>query len=129
MPSSKNKTVEGRKHAILTWLSLFASTGTLVCCALPALLVSLGMGAALAGFVSNFPQLIWLSENKPAVFGVSGALILTSAAIQFGLRNQPCPIDPELRKACLSGRRFSWYILGASAAVFVTGSYFAFFAA
>jgi len=25
--------------------------GTLICCALPALLVTLGMGAALAGFV------------------------------------------------------------------------------
>ena len=31
------------------WLSLLASGGTLVCCALPALLVSLGLGAALAG--------------------------------------------------------------------------------
>jgi hypothetical protein len=33
------------------WLSLAASGGTLVCCALPALLVSLGLGAALAGLV------------------------------------------------------------------------------
>ena len=30
------------------FLSLFTSTGTLVCCALPALLVSIGAGAVMA---------------------------------------------------------------------------------
>lgn len=35
-------------------LSLFASSSTLVCCALPALLVALGAGAALSSLVLAF---------------------------------------------------------------------------
>jgi hypothetical protein len=33
------------KEGGVTWLTLFASTGILVCCALPIMLVTLGMGA------------------------------------------------------------------------------------
>ena len=40
--------------------SLLASSATLVCCVLPAVLVSLGAGAVLVGLVSAFPQLVWL---------------------------------------------------------------------
>lgn len=112
----------------ISWLGLFSSTGTLICCALPALLVSLGLGAALAGLVTAVPQLIWLSENKTLVFGLSGALILASGILQYALRNAPCPIDPKLRQACLSGRAFSRRILLVSGAIYGVGAYFAFFA-
>ena len=40
--------------------ALLASSGTLVCCVLPAVMVSLGAGATLAGLVTAVPQLIWL---------------------------------------------------------------------
>jgi hypothetical protein len=59
-------------------ISLFTSAATLVCCALPALMVSLGMGAVLAGLVSDFPQLVWLSKHKIEVFGLAAVLLLTS---------------------------------------------------
>ena len=75
-------------------MGLFTSFGTLLCCALPALLVTLGMGAALAGLVSNVPFLITLSEHKLWVFGVSGVLIILSGIIQWAQRNAPCPADP-----------------------------------
>lgn len=39
-------------------LSLLASGSTLVCCALPALLVALGAGATLVTLTSRLPQLI-----------------------------------------------------------------------
>ena len=37
-------------------LSLLTSGGTLVCCALPALLVALGAGATLASLVAAVPH-------------------------------------------------------------------------
>ena len=81
-------------NRLSSYLSLFASTGTLVCCALPSLLVALGMGATMAGLVSAVPQLIWLSQYKAYVFAISGVLILGSAILQYNARNAPCPIDP-----------------------------------
>ena len=51
--------------------ALLASSTTLVCCVLPAVMVSLGAGAVLVGLITAFPQLIWLSEHKAAVFGIA----------------------------------------------------------
>ncbi len=36
------------RQRCVTWLTLFASTGTLICCALPILFVTLGLGATVA---------------------------------------------------------------------------------
>lgn len=47
----------------LSVLSLFASLGTLVCCALPSLFVLLGLGATLASLLSSAPWLV--RENCP----------------------------------------------------------------
>ena len=49
-------------------LSLFASTSTLLCCALPALLVTIGAGAVMAGLATNVPGYIWLTERKVPLF-------------------------------------------------------------
>jgi len=35
-------------HGALSWLALFGSSGTLICCALPIILVTLGAGATIA---------------------------------------------------------------------------------
>lgn len=107
-------------------LSLFASSSTLVCCALPALLVALGAGAALSSLVSLFPQLVWLSEHKLALFGFAGLMLLSSAALQWRNRQATCPADPALRSACLRARRISWRVLCLSVGVYVLGGWFAF---
>ena len=57
-------------------LSLFASSSTLICCAMPALLVSLGAGATLASLVAIFPKIVWISEHKEVTFLSSAALML-----------------------------------------------------
>jgi len=118
----------GWRDSLGPTLALFGGAGTLVCCALPALLVSLGMGAAVAGLVTAVPQITWLSDHKPWVFGVSGALILGSAAMQWRARNAPCPADPRQAAACLRLRRVSWAILGFAAAAWSLGFFFAFLA-
>lgn len=62
----------------ITWLTLFASAGTLVCCALPIILVTLGLGATVAALTSSFPILIKLSQHKEWVFAFSGAMLMLS---------------------------------------------------
>ena len=39
--------------ALVGYLGLFSSFGTLVCCAIPSALVLLGFGASLAGFLTK----------------------------------------------------------------------------
>ncbi len=116
------------KDTLLPVLSLFASAGTLVCCALPALLVTLGMGAALAGFVGGFPQIVWLSEYKGLVFGFAALMLSAAGFMQYRARNLPCPADPAQAKACMRLRRVSWWIYGFSVLCFATGFFFAFIA-
>lgn len=53
------------RNASLAAGALLASSAPLLCCVLPAFLVAVGAGAALAGLVTALPQLIWLSEHKP----------------------------------------------------------------
>ena len=110
------------------WLSLAASGGTVLCCALPALLVSLGLGAALAGLVSAAPALVWVSEYKGPVFAVAAGLLAAAGVLQRRLRTAPCPIDPVLRQACLRTRRWSRWVWLLAVVLFCLGALFAFVA-
>jgi len=107
--------------------SLLASTATLVCCVLPAVLVSLGAGAVLVGLVSAFPQLVWLSEHKFGVFAVAGMLLAASGVLVWRGRRLPCPVDPVAARSCLRLRRISAVLYGVSLVSFVAGALFAFF--
>lgn len=114
-------------NRIANFLTLFTSMSTLVCCALPALLVSLGLGAVMAGLASNVPGLIWISEHKGGVFALAGATLLVNGIWLWSQRNAPCPVNPKLREACLSGRKMSRITYFVSVAMFSTGAFFAFF--
>ena len=116
------------KDTFLPTLSLFTSAGTLICCALPALLVSLGMGAALAGLVSHVPQLVWLSEYKVWVFSIAGVLLAFASYMQYRQRFAPCPADPAQAKACARLRKISLVITIFSIIVYLIGFFFAFIA-
>ena len=106
--------------------SLFASSGTLVCCALPALLVSLGAGAVMSSLVSAVPQLVFLSEHKEALVISAGLMLAASSVLHWRNRYAPCPVDLTLRQACLRTRKFSVRMLGASVALYAIGGWFAF---
>ncbi|MBS0583985.1 MAG: hypothetical protein JSS42_12875 [Proteobacteria bacterium] len=115
-----------RRSAGVAVAALVASSGTLVCCVLPALMVALGAGAALAGLVSAVPQLIWLSEHKAWVFGIAAAMIgLAGIAIRRA-RRLPCPADPALARACKRLRGVSAVLYSLALAVFFVGVAFAF---
>jgi hypothetical protein len=106
--------------------TLLASTATLVCCVLPAVLVSVGAGAVLVGLVSSFPQLVWLSEHKLAVFAIAGALLAVSGLMIWRTRRLPCPADPAAARACTRLRKLSAGLYVFSLASFVAGATFAF---
>ena len=108
------------------FLSLFGSLSTLLCCALPALFVALGLGGALAGLLDTVPQLVWVSHHKPGVFITAGVLLAIGGYAQWRARYEPCPSDPALAQACHSARRISAWIYGISVVLFAVGSYFAF---
>lgn len=108
-----NAQVPLRRNLGIAFLTLLASSGTLVCCVLPAMMVALGAGAALAGLVTAVPQLIWLSEHKPAVFGLAFIMLGTSGALLWRARRLPCPSDPMLASACNRLRHASvvlWWV-------------------
>jgi hypothetical protein len=106
--------------------ALLASSATLLCCALPAALVAVGAGAALAGLVTAVPQLIWLSEHKPLVFGVASCLLVISGIALLRARRAPCATDPALARSCVRLRRFSVTVYALALVSFSLGVVFAF---
>ena len=94
-----------------SWVLLFTTSGTLLCCALPITLVSIGLGAVVASMASNLPWLITLSLYKGWMFSISGLLIAFSAWAVYR-PGRACPSDPDLAAACERAdtwnRRFIW---------------------
>lgn len=107
-------------------LALFTSMGTLVCCALPALFVSLGAGATLVGIIAAVPQLIFLSEHKAAVFAIAALMLSAAAVLRYRGRNAPCPVDPALAARCQNMRRMSGVVLYVAMGLYTVGFFFAF---
>jgi hypothetical protein len=115
-----------KRSAGLAFAALLASSATLVCCVLPALMVAVGAGAALAALVSVVPQLIWLSEHKAWVFGIAAALLAIAGVAIWRARRAPCPADPQLARACVRLRRFSAALYVFALLAFCLGFAFAF---
>jgi hypothetical protein len=115
-----------RRNLGLSFLTLVASSGTLVCCVLPAVMVSLGAGAALAGLVTAVPQLVWLSGHKAGVFGLASVLLIASGIALWHARSLPCPADARLAASCARLRRWSAGLWIAAALAVSVGALFAF---
>jgi hypothetical protein len=111
---------------LLEILTVLSSFTTLLCCALPALLVSLGAGAVLASLVTAVPQLVWISEHKTPLFAFAGLMLVLSGISTYRNRNAPCPTDLVQAKSCLRLRRLSSRIFYLSSIIYVIGFFFAF---
>ncbi len=118
------------RSGALSYLSLFTSVGTLLCCALPSLLVLFGLGATVASVLSEAPWLVAMSHHKHWVFIVAGLLIASnfvyiySIAPKLQARSGACgPNDPA---ACQTASRFSRIILWCSAVLYLTGCFTAY---
>ena len=126
--SSVVKTAGLKNSKLANILSLFTSGSTLICCALPATLVAIGSAATLTSLISNFPQLIWISEHKGLVFGMAGAMLAIAGYLQWQARNAPCPVDPILAIACTKTRKNALRVYWLSVGIFAVGVFFAFVA-
>lgn len=109
----------------LTWLTLLTTSSTFICCALPILFVSLGMGTAVASLTSSFPQLIWLSEHKNWLFFLSAMLLFFSSWLVYS-SGRTCPSDPRLASICQKAQLLNRRILFGSIAIWGIGFFTAF---
>ena len=81
------------RERILSFLTLFTSSGTLLCCALPALIAAVAGGASVTSFLSVFPWLVPLSRHKIWIFVSAAIFIVISAFLQWKVRKNAC--DPN----------------------------------
>lgn len=109
----------------LTWLALVTSAGTLVCCALPILLVSLGFGMAIASLTSSVPWLVELSRHKDWIFAGSFLMLLASGWF-ISRPGRSCPIDPELARACARVNALNRWVFRGSVTIWIVGFFAAF---
>lgn len=101
-PDSGRALAQGRRLRSIQLVSLLFTSGTLVCCVLPATLVLIGAGSVMASLVSAVPALVVLSQHKALVFTLAGVgLLLAGLALWRQATRGSCPTGPERRQACL----------------------------
>ena len=118
-----------RRAVLLNYFSLFGSFSTLICCALPSVLVLLGMGTAVASLLSAAPWLVSLSRHKIWTFSIAGMLIAASFVMTY-------VVAPRLRigencdtndpSTCGEVSRVSRFVLWASALIWSGGFFVAY---
>lgn len=105
------------------WAAFAGSLGTLICCALPSLLVVLGLGTTVAAVVSAAPWLVVLSRHKVWVFFAAGVLIVASRfyteriAPRLSVGGAACP------RPLSRATRWVWW---TSVVLYVAGAFVAF---
>jgi len=102
------------------WLTIFASTTTLLCCALPILLVTVGLGAVSAAMFANVPFLTFLAMHKLWLFIFSFCIL----AISFWSVYRPgrtCPTNPDLAAKCAKADTWNRRVLIISSTMWAVG--------
>ena len=117
------KKMEKIIKSYLRWLTLFITSGTLLCCALPTLLVSLGFGAVVASLNYNIPELVFLAEYKIWTLSLSALLLLFLAWVVWRPK-QSCPAKPELVAHCQMTKRWNKSIFWLSVIIWSIGFFF-----
>jgi hypothetical protein len=118
-----------KRAALLNYFSLFSSFSTLICCALPSVLVLLGMGTTVASLLSAAPWLVSLSRHKVWTFAIAGTLIAASFVMTYAiaprLRNgEICEADDPT--TCGEVSKISRVILWGSATLWSCGFFVAY---
>jgi len=123
-----NTVATNKPSAVLNYFSLFTSFGTLLCCALPSLLVLFGLGASVASMLSFMPWLVTLSRHKRWTFAASGVLIALSFVNMYYIspliRTKQCTADDP--SACDEASKLSRILLWVSAMIYAAGVFVAY---
>ena len=112
------------KENLPSLVALLASSSTLICCALPALLVLLGAGASLANFITIFPIFIVLSKHKVLISIIATVTLSLAGYLNYKTCHMPCPADPTIGKQCMQNRKRSVYIYIISVFIFIFATIF-----
>ena len=128
MSSARSRNPSNRS-ALLSYFSLFTSLSTLLCCALPSLLVLFGLGASVASLLSFVPWLVLLSRHKAWTFIFSGVLIVFSFVNMYYIvprlkTSETCDADDP--SACGQASRVSNILLWGSAGIYAVGFFVAY---
>ncbi|MDE3036949.1 MAG: hypothetical protein KGJ21_00630 [Pseudomonadota bacterium] len=105
------------------WVLLFTSAGTLLCCALPIVLMSLGLGAAAAALYANLPFLSVVGAYR-AWINVGSAILLAIAGWLLYRPGHACPADPALAVRCKASRRWNLFFFWQALGIWVFGVFF-----
>jgi mercuric ion transport protein len=129
MTSTQAPVQRARRAALLNYFSLFSSFSTLICCALPSVLVLLGMGTTVASLLSAAPWLVSLSRHTIWTFSIAGVLIPMSFVMTYLIaprlrRGEACEADDPT--TCGEVSRVSRIILWASAVIWSCGFFVAY---
>lgn len=113
-----------RRAVLLNYFSLFSSFSTLICCALPSVLVLLGMGTTVASLLSAAPWLVSLSRHKVWTFSIAGTLIAMSFVMTYVIaprlrEGESCNADDPT--TCGEVSKVSRFVLWGSALVWSGG--------
>jgi hypothetical protein len=113
-----------KRAAMLNYFSLFSSFSTLICCALPSVLVLLGMGTAVASVLSAAPWLVNLSRHKIWTFSIAAVLIALSFVMTYLIaprlrQGEVCDADDPT--TCGEVSKVSRMILWGSAIIWSCG--------
>ncbi|MCH7496596.1 MAG: hypothetical protein IH971_01940 [Candidatus Marinimicrobia bacterium] len=113
------------KSQFVNFLSVFTSTGTLLCCALPAALAAVAGGAAVGTLVTTFPWLIPLSRHKEWIFLAAGVLILLSGILTLRPKGKiACSLTGG--KGCEVAGGFTKSMFWSSLGIYGVGGFFAY---
>ena len=114
------------KDKALSVFTLFTSSGTLLCCVLPAVVATIAGGAAVSSMLSAFPFLIPLSMHKEWIFAIAAILIAINGYMVFK-PNQDVACDVEAGEdGCDITGRFNKRMFYISATVLAVGAFFAY---
>jgi len=97
------------KDSVTLFLALFTSFSTILCCALPIILVFLGFGSAFAALSSNFMFINIIAEKGSYLF-IASLIFLAISAYFIFFKNQSCPSDKKLANICLKSKIINKYI-------------------
>ena len=114
------------KDKALSLFTLFTSSGTLLCCVLPAVVATIAGGAAVSSMLSVFPFLIPLSMYKEWIFGVATILISMNGYMVFKPNQEvACDVDAGDDGCDITGR-FNKRMFYISSTVLALGAFFAY---
>ena len=129
MVNSQAPVQRAKRAALLNYFSLFSSFSTLICCALPSVLVLLGMGTTVASLLSAAPWLVNLSRHKMWTFSIAGVLIAMSFVMTYLIaprlrEGEVCDADDPT--TCGEVSKISRVILWGSAVIWSCGFFVAY---